>query len=255
MIPLTSPRFLAAGLALMLALASANPLHAEDGAGPTPLPDAKDEAAWPGTGPIRVFGWMIDNRNSFWKNRDKDQGTVVFVGDSLTAGWKDLATAFPNLKVANRGVGGDVSRGLLFRFKEDVLALKPRAIVILIGANDLSAHAPTEGIESNIKEIIAQAREFDPKVPIVLCTIPSRNSKEAPTKPGATEEVNTRIKSVVMGASDPNLAGFDLNSVTATPDGAIIPEDFAKDGVHLAAPGYQAWAKGLAPVLVKLGVK
>jgi len=60
-------------------------------------------------------------------------GAVVFAGDSLTRDWKDLAQApFPDMKVANRGINGDVSRSLRFRFQEDVLDLNPKAVVILI---------------------------------------------------------------------------------------------------------------------------
>jgi hypothetical protein len=108
---------------MALALAAA-PLHAIDG-GATPYPDANSEAAWPGKGPIRVFGWMAEARARFWKQRENDQGAVVFVGDALTSEWdaKQMAEAFPGLKVANRGVAGDVSRGVLFRFGEDVLDL------------------------------------------------------------------------------------------------------------------------------------
>ena len=64
------------------------PLFAADG--PTPYPDAKNEAAWPGRGPIRVHPWMVDNRKYFRTQREKDQGAVVFVGDSLTGNWKSL---------------------------------------------------------------------------------------------------------------------------------------------------------------------
>ena len=70
--------------------------------GPTPYPDPKNEAAWLGRGPIRSFGFMVGERRAFWANRQKDQAAVVFVGDSLTGGWKNLAKDFPKLKVAIR---------------------------------------------------------------------------------------------------------------------------------------------------------
>ena len=79
--------------------------------GPTPYPT--NDKDWPGKGPIRKFGWMDDNRKYFWSQRAKDQGAIVFAGDSLTGNWKDLAKDFGSWKVANRGIGGDTSRGLL----------------------------------------------------------------------------------------------------------------------------------------------
>ena len=221
--------------------------------GPTLYPDWKNEAAWPGKGPIRVFGWMVDNRKWFWTQREKDQGAVVFVGDSLTGNWKDLAKAFPGLKVANRGIGGDVSRGVLFRFREDVLDLKPHAVVLLVGSNDLSAHADPAITEQNIATILDQARQSDPNLPIVLCTIPPRDAANAPTKPGAPANLNARIAK--LGAGKDHLIVLDLFTPLAAADGKPVAEYFAKDHLHLAAPGYEKWAELLRPALEKLGVK
>jgi lysophospholipase L1-like esterase len=233
---------------------TAMPLHAAE-KGPTPFPDPKDESAWPGHGPIRVFGWMVDNRAWFWTQRAKDQGAVVFVGDSLTGGWKakEMAAAFPGLKVANRGIGGDVSRGVLFRFREDVLDLKPRAVVLCIGSNDLSAHADPAIAVQNIAAILDQARAQDRTLPIVLCLIPPRDSAVAPTKPGAHADLNARITK--LGAGKEHLAVLDLFTPLATPEGKPKEEFFAKDRLHFAAAGYQKWAELLLPALAKLGVK
>src|SRR5438874_1351170 len=89
-------------IVLAVFVAAVGTASAQD-SGPTPYPDAKNEAAWPGRGPIRAFDFMKGERAAFWKRREKDQGAVVFVGDSLIGGWKSLAKDFPNLKVANRG--------------------------------------------------------------------------------------------------------------------------------------------------------
>ena len=236
-----------------LVLCVATVLRAADG--PTPYPDAKDEKAWPGVGPIRTFGWMVDNRAHFWKQRDKDQGAVVFAGDSLTGNWngKKLAAAFPKLKVANRGIGGDVSRGLLFRFQEDVLDLKPRAIVICIGSNDLSAHGDPKGIEKNIVAILDKAIAADAKRPIVLCTIPPRDHKDAPTKPGAQADINERIKKLAEWRD--NVTILDLHTLMNDPEGKFVEKYYTKDRLHFAAEGYDRWAEVLAPVFDKIGVK
>lgn len=238
-------------LAALFAALFATILHAADG--PTPYPEAKNEAAWPGKGPIRSFPWMVDNRKYFWTQREKDQGAVVFVGDSLTGNWQTLAQSFPSLKVANRGIGGDTSRGVLFRFSEDVLDLKPRAIVLCIGSNDLSAHADPAQAEENIATIIAQARAQNPAVPIILCTIPPRANPEAPTQPGAQADLNARITKLDAGKE--HFVVLDLFPVLGTPDGQPVAEFFREDHLHLAEPGYQKWAGALRPVLEKLGVK
>lgn len=198
---------------------------------------------------------MVDNCNWFWTQREKDQGAVVFVGDSLAGNWKSeqMRALFPGLKIANRGIGGDVSRGLLFRFKEDVLDLHPRAVIICIGANDLSSHADLNHTEGNIAAILEQTRQADPKMPRGLCTIPPRDSKEAPAKPGAYPDLNGRIKK--LGADKTNIVMLDLFTLLAQPEDKPILEYFAKDRLHLAPPGYEKWAAALRPILEKLGVK
>ncbi len=82
--------------------------------------------------------------------------------------------------MANRGIGGDVSRGLLFRFQEDVLDLHPKAIVILIGINDLTARQPASATVENIRSMLSLKEAQQPQVPVFLCTVPpSANPKGA----------------------------------------------------------------------------
>ncbi len=238
-------------LPLITVLLACGVLHAQDG--PTPYPDSKDSALWPGQGPVRAFDWMHDNRASFWKKRAQDRGAVVFVGDSITGGWKlpAMRAAFPALKVANRGIGGDVSRGLLFRFKEDVLDLDPRAVVVCIGTNDLSAHAKPEVIAGNIGLLLDQARDRNPSLPVVLCTIPPRASPKAPLrKPQALAELNALIVQLAQGRD--NVVVFDLFAALAAPDGSPEPGYFRTDLIHPSPAGHQRWGELLAPVLASL---
>lgn len=223
--------------------------------GPTPYPDPKNEAAWPGKGPIRSFGWMVDNREYFWTQREKDHRTIVFVGDSLTAGWKPamLAESFPGLKIANRGVGGDTSRGVLFRFKEDVLDLKPRAIMLLVGGNDLSAHGDPAAAQENIAAMLDMVQARNPSTPVILCQGPPSADPKAPLKPGARDDLTARIAQVAAGRE--NVTLLNLFAVFSEPDGAPIPAYFAPDLVHLNAAGYKKWAEILLPVFEKLKLK
>jgi lysophospholipase L1-like esterase len=223
--------------------------------GPTPFPDAKDESAWPGHGPIRVFPWMVDNRAYFWTRRGSDQGAIVFVGDSLTGNWKlsDMKAALPDLVVANRGIGGDVSRGVLFRLKEDVLDLNPRALVLLIGTNDLSARADPQVVAENISLILEQAREFNQDLPLILCLLPPRAADNAPIKASELTDLNERL--TALAEKFRNLAVLDLYSALSTTDGTPDPRFFKEDLLHLDAAGYEKWAEILKPALVSAGVK
>lgn len=235
---------------------SASPVAADaQTAGPTPYPDSKNEAAWPGKGPIRCFAWMADNRKYFWTQRDKDHRAIVFVGDSLIAGWKPtmLAESFPGLKIANRGVGGDTSRGVLFRFQEDVLDLKPRAIMLLVGGNDLSAHGDPAAAEENVAAMLDMVQGRNPSTPVILCQGPPSADPTAPLKPGARDDLTARIAHVAAGRK--NVTLLNLYAVFSAPDGAPIPEYFAPDLVHLNSTGYKKWAEVLLPVFEKLELK
>lgn len=213
--------------------------------GPTPFPrDAKD---WPGQGVIRVFGWMTDNRNAFWLERERKQGSVVFAGDSLVGGWSTLAKDLPDMPVANRGIGGEVTRGLLFRFAEDVLDLHPQAIVLLSGTNDLSALQDVRQTRSNLVEMLDLAARRSPGVPIVLCTLPPRNHPKAPVDPARLIELNTLIASAAQGR--PQVVLLDLHALLADPDGAPHAEYFGTDRLHLSAAGYRVFRDALLPLL------
>jgi len=77
---------------------------------------ATDEGL-PGAGPIRRYDWFQNvwraRRTSFAQRLEADRGAVVFLGDSITQGWGGgLGAAFPGVKVANRGIDGDTSRGI-----------------------------------------------------------------------------------------------------------------------------------------------
>lgn len=219
-------------------------------AGPRPYPT--DAAQWPGKGVIRVFGWMVDNRREFWRQREREQGSVVFAGDSLTAGWGSLKRDFPSLPTANRGIGGDVSRGLLFRFQEDVLDLQPKAIVLLIGTNDLSAHQPPADTLSNIAAMVDMAKKRNVGVPVVLCTVPPRAHAQAPIDPARLAELNAGIKT--LAGRYRGVTAVDLFEPLSERDGAIDLRYFGSDRLHLSAEGYAKWKSVLEPVLAMLGI-
>ena len=121
---------------------------------------AADEGV-PGVGPIRREDWFQqlwrDRRAKFAEQKAAQQQALVFFGDSITQGWgDDFGGRFPGVKVANRGISGDTSRGLLARVDTDVLALNPRGIVLLIGTNDVQLNVSPEDIADNVKLLLAK---------------------------------------------------------------------------------------------------
>ena len=91
------------------------------------------------------------------------EARVVFLGDSITEGWPRRAGGFfPGMPYVNRGIFGQTTPQILLRFRADVIALKPRAVVILAGSNDLAGKTGTSSlamIEDNLASMteLAQA--------------------------------------------------------------------------------------------------
>ncbi len=215
-------------------------------AGPTPYP--QKEGDWPGVGVISVFGFMTQNRQYLWSQRQVNQGAVVFAGDSNIGGWESLKNDFAPLHVANVGIGGDVSRGLLFRLKEDVIDLTPKAVVILIGTNDMSAKEDLSLLVSNLSSILNMLRDYKKSLPIVLCKLPPRDNLETDVL-----DLNSRLDSLSKSYS--NLALLDLYHLLALPDGSVDPQNFADDKIHISSTGYQKFHDALIPIFRRLKVK
>ena len=214
---------------------------------------ATDEGL-PGTGPIRRYGWfknLWERKRSGWAKRGKqDQGALVFLGDSITQGWGDtMGGSFQGVRVANRGISGDTTRGVLIRLKEDVLSLKPAGIVLLIGTNDLEEKATPEVIASNLKLIISALKKHNAKMPIILCnTFPSSASKRRPAD--QIKKINQLYFAAVKG--DSQITVLDTWLLFADAKGDAKKSEFP-DLLHPNKLGYAKWAAALRPLLATHG--
>jgi acyl-CoA thioesterase-1 len=97
---------------------------------------------------------------------------VVFIGDSITAGW-NLAQSFPGKNYVNRGVPGESAESILIRFDADVISAKPDAVVILAGTNSLEWDT-NEKIESLLQQMYEKAKTNG--IRVVACTITPRRA-------------------------------------------------------------------------------
>jgi lysophospholipase L1-like esterase len=214
---------------------------------------ASDEGL-PGAGPIRRYGWfqhLWRERRSAWaRSAEWDRGAVVFLGDSITQGWGGgLGAAFPGVKVANRGISGDTTRGVLIRLEEDVLALDPAAVVLLIGTNDLEEGASPETIAGNLEVMLDAFDEHDPEMPVVLCEVfPSSAEKKRPA-----DQIDA-INELYLEAArrHPQVIFVETWSLYADVDGDAPVEEFP-DLLHPNEVGYARWAAALRPIFATLG--
>lgn len=208
----------------------------------------------PGAGPIRRYDWfkgLWTERRSAWAKRvQQDQNAVVFLGDSITQGWgDDLHGEFSDMKIANRGISGDTTRGMLIRLKGDVLDLNPSGVVMLMGTNDLEEKAEPQVIADNVKLIIAELKKHNPKMPIVLCQVfPSSATKSRPTD--KIQEINKLCADVIRG--DSQITVLETWALFADEKGDAKVEEMP-DLLHPNEVGYKKWAGALRPVLATLG--
>jgi lysophospholipase L1-like esterase len=207
----------------------------------------------PGAGPIRRYDWFKNlwtQKRSAWAQRvEKDQQAVVFLGDSITQGWgDDFGGNFPGVKVANRGISGDTTRGMLIRLKEDVLSLNPSGVVLLMGTNDLEEMAEPETIGENFKLIIAALKKHNPKLPIIVCQVfPSSESKKRPAD--KIKKVNDLYAAAVKG--DAQVTLIETWTLFADDKGDAKAAEFP-DLLHPNAAGYAKWGAALRPILATL---
>ncbi len=208
----------------------------------------------PGSGPIRRYDWfkgLWNERRSAWAKRiEQDQKAVVFLGDSITQGWgDDLHGSFPGMKVANRGISGDTTRGMLIRLQNDVLALNPSCVVMLMGTNDLEEMAEPQVIADNVKLIIDQLKKHNSEMPIVLCQVfPSSESKKRPSS--KIKQINQLTAAAVKG--DPQITVIDTWTLFANEAGDAKAEEMP-DLLHPNQVGYKKWAGALRPIFATLG--
>ena len=166
---------------------------------------------------------------------------VVFLGDSITEGWAFARPLFfDGSHIVGRGIAGQVSGQILVRFRQDVVALRPRAVHIMIGTNDLAgAQLPIsyEAIEDNIISMVQLARA-NHIVPI-LASVPPAKRFVLPLASEASPKIARLNDWLKAYAARERIIYVDYGPVLAAPDGAMRAE-LTVDGIHPNSNGYAA---------------
>jgi lysophospholipase L1-like esterase/poly(3-hydroxybutyrate) depolymerase len=225
------------------------PVPFEKAASPFAQPPSNQ---FPGAGPVQDGLWfrpLWQTRRQQWaKDVEADQGAIVFLGDSITQGWESLAQDFAGRKVANRGISGDTTRGVLGRLKGDVLDVHPKAVSMLIGTNDIGLGAEPEVAAENVKAIVAALHKANPKLPVIINKVmPSTPEKGRPAE--KLQKLNELVQQAV--GKDPAVTFVDTFTLFANPKGEAKPEEFP-DLLHPNASGYAKWKAALELVFARL---
>ena len=188
---------------------------------------------------------------------------VVFMGDSITEGWGMKATAttpdrgefFPGKPYVNRGISGQTTPQMLVRFRQDVIDLKPRVVVVLAGTNDIAENTgktTLKEIGNNIASMSELARANG--IAVVLCSV--LPASDFPWHPGLepapkVKALNAWIKEY---AAKSGLVYVDYYSRMVNSEGGLKAE-LSPDGVHPNRAGYEIMAPlaeaGIAEALKK----
>jgi lysophospholipase L1-like esterase len=174
---------------------------------------------------------------------EKSEGRVVFMGDSITDGWKldEYFTAKPYI---NRGISGQTTPQMLIRFRPDVVALKPRAVLILAGTNDIAGNTgpmTIEMIEDNYTSMADLAKANGIKV-IFASVLPIHDyGKTKVSTRRAPEQIlklNEWLKSYCKAKGHIYLDYFSK----MVDDKGMLKAELANDGLHPNAEGYKIMA-------------
>ncbi len=185
-----------------------------------------------------------------------DQLELLFIGDSLTSGWRDIGKAtwekeFAPLQAVNIGIAGSQTQHVLWQFEHGVLdGIHPKVAVLLIGVNHLLAspsHTPAD-VARGVSAIVTQLREKLPHTKILLLGTFPKGRAPGTADRRYIQELNSRIAQL---AEDPRVRFLDIGIRFLDPEGNLSPE-ISPDGVHLTPLGYQRWAQALRPVVVEM---
>ena len=173
------------------------------------------------------------------------ESRVVFFGDSITDMWK-LADYFPGKPYINRGIGGQTTPQMLVRFREDVIDLKPKVVVILAGTNDLAGNTgpmTLPQIEANYTTIAELARIHGIRV-VYASVLPVNNYTPraqdffAQRSPEKILELNRWLKAYCAANG---YVYLDFFSAMVDEKG-MLKKDLADDGLHPNAAGFKVMA-------------
>lgn len=173
------------------------------------------------------------------------ENRVVFFGDSITDIWK-LDDSFPGKHYINRGIGGQTTSQMLVRFRQDVIELQPKVVVILAGTNDIAGNSgpiTNEDIEANLASMAELAKAHG--IRIILSSILPVNNYRPQAQEFFASRPAERILALNSWLKDycakNDLTYLDYFSAMVD-DKGLLKRDLANDGLHPNQAGFTVMA-------------
>ena len=174
---------------------------------------------------------------------------IVFMGDSITEGWRDKRPGFFTSGRVCRGISGQTTPQMVLRMLQDVVQLKPRFVHIMAGTNDIAGNTGPMTVaqsEDNLRAMVMLAKANG--IQVLLACVPPAD--HFPWRPGLDVVAPIRALNgwAAANAKKLGVTWVDYTPVLAEASGAMKP-GMAYDGVHPSEQGYVAMESVLDPLL------
>ena len=207
--------------------------------------------------PLLVAGQQRD-----WANYGRYAGAnaslttapaVVFMGNSITEGWgRNRPEFFAENNFACRGISGQVSAQMLCRFRADAINLRPKAVVILAGTNDIAGNNGPIECEHIVENIVSMAElALAAGIRPILCSVlPAAKYPWRPEIESVPEKIAALNARLQQYAAERGLTWVDYYGAMDAGDGSMRSE-YTKDGVHPTPEGYTVMESVIRPALAE----
>lgn len=199
--------------------------------------------------------WFFPIMTEF-ENPESPANRIVLMGDSITQGWPLAHPAFFEGKnFVNKGIGGQTTPQILERFKTDVIALKPKIVVLMAGTNDIARNTGPMTLQMTVDNIIKMATMAKANgIKVILCSVLPANGIPWNRTVQPADKIIALNQMIKAYADKNKIIYADYYSVTVDQNKGLKKE-FSGDGVHPNKKGYQAMEpileKAIATVLKK----
>jgi lysophospholipase L1-like esterase len=200
-------------------------------------------------------GWM-KRHEGFVEIAKKGDVDVLFLGDSITDGWRGKNgktawdKAFGSMKPANFGIGGDRTEHVLWRIQNGELdGIKPKVAVLMIGTNNSGSNS-AEQIAEGVTAIVKTLQQKTPETKVLLLAVFPRGSNKT-FEFNKQHETVVAVNKIIEKLDDGSKVKYlDIGSKFLKD--AKLSKDIMPDALHLSAEGYQIWADAITPTLTTM---
>lgn len=215
--------------------------------------------------PPRANSAIVPNLAPFFRDKHEQnlavarQGDVelLLMGDSITDFWRNTEGAFAGAgvleeyfghwKIANFGIAGDTTQGVLYRLQNgEGEGFSPSAVMLMIGTNNTARNTAAE-IAEGIGAVVLELRRDFPGAQILLLGVFPRGAADDPVR-DVIAEINERVSRLDDGET---VHYLDIGDVFVDENGEI-PASVMSDGLHPSTQGYRLWADAVREPLARL---